>query len=386
MHLKRSGDAVGTLVIDNSLSGGAAWTPLGVPGTNDMVIPDVVVIRGSKTMVSAEHSGLVLHFLSPVIVTNAAYVSMPGSSLDLQAAPVISGGGRVEVSGGFFVSVPLDLANGGQVRVDGAVTSSVPVTVSGSTLAVDELWAPGLSVVSGGVVNCLASTAGQMHKLGINVSGAVWVDGTSKIDVSGLGYLAGRTSGNTTVGAASGASGGSYGGLGGNHSGSANAVYGDYADPNDWGSGSSAGQGNAGGGLVRVTAGSLQLEGVLLANGSGSSSGSGSGGGVYVAVNTLSGSGSIQAKGGSSTYGYGGGGGRGGRVAVYAGDWSGFNVGGITAPGGTGTAGGAGTVYLKRSGDAVGTLVIDNSLSGGAAWTPLGVPGTRATWLFRTWW
>ena len=115
VYLKRSGDAVGTLVIDNSLSGGAAWTPLGVPGTNDMVIPDVVVIRGSKTMVSAEHSGLVLHFLSPVIVTNAAYVSMPGSSLDLQAAPVISGGGRVEVSGGFFVSVPLDLANGGQV-------------------------------------------------------------------------------------------------------------------------------------------------------------------------------------------------------------------------------------------------------------------------------
>ena len=50
-------------------------------------------------------------------------------------------------------------------------------------------------MVSGGVVNCLASTAGQMHKLGINVSGAVWVDGTSKIDVSGLGYLAGRTSG-----------------------------------------------------------------------------------------------------------------------------------------------------------------------------------------------
>ena len=123
---------------------GGAWDP------SDMVIPDVVVIRGSKTMVSAEHSGLVLHFLSPVIVTNAAYVSMPGSSLDLQAAPVISGGGRVEVSGGFFVSVPLDLANGGQVRVDGAVTSSVPVTVSGSTLAVDELWAPGFSVVSGG--------------------------------------------------------------------------------------------------------------------------------------------------------------------------------------------------------------------------------------------
>ena len=109
--------------------------------------------------------------------------------------------------------------------------------------------------------------------------------------------------------------------------------------PNDWGSGSSAGQGNAGGGLVRVTAGSLQLEGVLLANGSGSSSGSGSGGGVYVAVNTLSGDGSIQAKGGSSTYGYGGGGG--GRVAVYAGDWSGFNVGGITAPWGNGDCGGS---------------------------------------------
>ena len=63
-----------------------------------------------------------------------------------------------------------------------------------------------------------------------------------------------RTTGNTTVGAATGTAGGSYGGFGGagSSSGTPNAVYGDYADPDDWGAGNSLTNNNsaAGGGMA----------------------------------------------------------------------------------------------------------------------------------------
>ncbi|MBE7504277.1 MAG: hypothetical protein HS113_29105 [Verrucomicrobiales bacterium] len=94
-------------------------------------------------------------------------------------------------------------------------------------------------------------------------------------------------------------------------------------------------------------AGSVELNGQLLADGLVACGGAGSGGGVLLEVGMLRGSGSIRAAGGSNGCGNGGGGG--GRIAVYAGDWSGFNLANITAPGGSSDPpGGAGTVYLHQ--------------------------------------
>ena len=96
------------------------------------------------------------------------------------------------------------------------------------------------------------------------------VSANSWIDVSAKGYLPGFTSGNTTVGASQGGAAGSYGGLADISplAYQVNATYGDYADPNDWGSGSGLVRGgSAGGGLVRLMARSLQLDGEILANG-----------------------------------------------------------------------------------------------------------------------
>ena len=91
-------------------------------------------------------------------------------------------------------------------------------------------------------------------------------------------------------------------------------------------------------------AGTLALDGQLLANGTPTTFyEGGSGGGIYVAVNTLVGGGSIQARGGSggvaSAYAPGGG----GRVAVYATNMSGFTLTNISAAGGT-TGGTASTM------------------------------------------
>jgi hypothetical protein len=104
----------------------------------------------------------------------------------------------------------------------------------------------------------------------------------------------------------------------------------------------------------------------VSANGGAGSNGRGcgSGGSVKIKANTMSGSGLITADGGSSTaFGAGGG----GRVAIYYEDMSQFTSANIHAYGGKGNTGttvaynaGAGTIYLKPSGQEFGDLIIDN--------------------------
>ena len=82
-------------------------------------------------------------------------------------------------------------------------------------------------------------------------------------------------------------------------------------------SSASYGGGN-GGGLLRLTAGTLQVDGSINADGNGGYYGGGSGGGIRLDVGTLSGNGWITARGGaSSKTSQSGGAGGGGRMAIY---------------------------------------------------------------------
>ncbi len=221
------------------------------------------------------------------------------------------------------------------------------ILIDGATVAID---GPhnfnSVHMINGGVLTHTANSTSSTYKLDLTVVEQVIIDATSSIDVSGKGYLAGRTTGNTMVGGATGDSGASHGGYGSPQSGSTNRIYGDYADPDDWGSG--GGRYYPGGGLVRVAANSLVLDGQIVADGVGYvASGAGAGGSIYVSVATVQGTGAIRAAGGPSTY-TGEGAGGGGRVAVYSRDFGNFDTHRITAPGGNaGTGpGGAGTVYV----------------------------------------
>ena len=132
--------------------------------------------------------------------------------------------------------------------------------IDGATVAIDGAHSfNSVHIVNGGVLTHTANSATQTHKLDLSVSEQVIVSANSRIDVSGKGYLPGRTTGNTTVGAAT-LGGGSYGG---SVAGPTNRVYGHYSDPNDWGSGAGVGSpgATAGGGLVRITAGVLDSMG-----------------------------------------------------------------------------------------------------------------------------
>jgi hypothetical protein len=209
------------------------------------------------------------------------------------------------------------------------------------------------------------------------------------IDVTGRGYLVGRTSGNTTVGAAEGKSGGSYGGLGYAVSSSdiPNKVYGDYTNPDEPGSGGGLPsfwtKGGAGGGLIRITAGNVWIYGSILANGDNGvydGDNAGSGGGIFLDVGSLvvdPATGLISANGGND-YSAGGNGG-GGRIAIYhTQDVSGDSLQNIHAHGCTETyngneAGGIGSVYLKKDGEA-GQLIFNSHESKSNALALLGTP------------
>jgi len=121
------------------------------------------------------------------------------------------------------------------------------ILIEGAQVAIDGTHQfNSVHLINGAVLTHTANTATLTHKVDLSVAEQIIVDATSRIDVTSKGYLPGRTTGNTTLGGATGHGGGSYGGRGASNNGSTNAVYGDYADPSDWGSGSGSGpNGNA---------------------------------------------------------------------------------------------------------------------------------------------
>ena len=154
-----------------------------------------------------------------------------------------------------------------------------------------------------------------------------------------LGFLGGAQPGNPfgdtgmTLGFARGSiggSGGSYGGLGGSANGAANPVYGVVQNPIDPGSGGRtiSRTGGNGGGVIRISAQNLVLNGSIRADGAtpiaDSFAGGGSGGAIRIDVGTLSGSGQITARGGNGLPSSGGAGG--GRIAIYYQNIDAFNL------------------------------------------------------------
>ena len=216
----------------------ANWSPQGVPGNTADVTINV--------------SGAVVNYSTGTLTVN--------SIVDYDTLEVTGGSLAISSQSTFSTTT---VNNGAQLTVMAGTTWG-DVTITDGTLTAGGLQQmTSLSLLSGGVANAYG------HELQMNVTGNVSVDATSQIDVNGQGY-AGRT---TTGGAAgaSGESGGSYGGLGGVLSGASNStnpVYGDYSNPTDWGSGGSGYYtSGAGGGLVRLTAGTLTLDGAIVSDG-----------------------------------------------------------------------------------------------------------------------
>ncbi|MEM1312454.1 MAG: DUF2341 domain-containing protein [Patescibacteria group bacterium] len=123
------------------------------------------------------------------------------------------------------------------------------------------------------------------------------------------------------------------------------------------GAGDNSGIGGNGGGAIKiVSANDITIDGSISVNGGDESGGAGAGGSIWIEANNISGVGQISAEGGRDSERNGGG----GRIALYY-TTNTLDMDSVNAYGGDNNyAGGAGTIYLKPSGQTFGDLIIKN--------------------------
>jgi len=378
VYLKSNMLPHGDLIIDNrSTSSNDSSTPLRAIGSGVIsAVTSTSLTNSSAAWTAGALKGLQVN---PNTDQAATFTVIDNTATTLYLDPAGVDLTQVAVAGSAYSGVyrfnSMTVLGTSKVRCNDqvAVDSGLTIDGSGTTLVTGDVRANTITLTNGGVLTHGNTTAATTYSLNSNAITLLTIDFSSKIDVTGRGYLGGAsggnssttgmTYGNTTAGGSTQTSytgnGGSYGGLGGIYSGgSVNTVYGDLMNPNEVGSGGGAGTycyyscsnqpGGNGGGLVKITAGTLQVDGIITADGGAGAAtsyngGGGSGGGVLISASTLSGSGMITAKGGSGSGGSGGG----GRIAVYYADKTGF-TGSATAAGGTSSANGTvGTVYYQ---------------------------------------
>ncbi|HEX8408778.1 MAG TPA: discoidin domain-containing protein [Thermoanaerobaculia bacterium] len=195
------------------------------------------------------------------------------------------------------------------------------------------------------------------------------------IDVSSQGYGHRQTYPGETAQNDDNA-GGSHIGKGGewNVPGSA---YGSVYRPQENGNG---GNTVRGGGVLKITAGAVAVDGAVRANGASRSGGTGAGGSIWISTGKISGTGTIEANGGRNTdcCSYAGGGG--GAVAIeYTDPTSVLPALRATAIASSVRHAGAGSVYVKGAGATYGDLIVDNEgVNGNITELPAFGSGTAA--------
>ena len=296
----------------------------------------------------------------------------------------------------------LTLQAGAQLSCEEArITSGGALVLSTNvTLACDrmEVLASGTLLTDGpasfgtmhvGTNGLVSYTLGQGSNVTVSVTNDLVVDLGGAFSVSGKGFQGtsgtglGPGGGGGARADSAGGAGGSYAGPGGQGQSSytPGPVYGSVTAPVDWGSAGGAGypgNGGAGGGAIRLSVGqTLQVDGLIAADGisgaahSWGGAGGGAGGSIWITAQTLTGTGRVSASAGNgaivSEEDSGGGGG--GRIALYF-ETNTF-AGALSAQGGSGyVAGGAGTIFSKAPAQSYGDLLLDNGGNAGAR-TPL---------------
>jgi len=345
----------GTTPDEISVSGGArldvgASTPLNADG--DVVIGGGTIIANALNVARNMRVSATSEFADTLPVSIGPGVPEPGKgNLTIDAKATFNG--TLYASGGLAVSSTGHLIT----STDDAVALAYNAVINGKAELAGPLRVGGdLTIGDGGRLHHRESTAAKEYRLDVTAR-KVLVEATGAIDVTGRGYVGSGGDGNSTsygktIGNTEGSyyrSGGGYCGLGGQYGTDyRNPTYGNPFDPNDPGSGGGGDTprslGGDGGGLVRLVAQELVLDGDILANGAdgakgtttASHAGGGSGGGIYIKVHSISASGRITANGGNG-YGTQGCGGGAGRVAVFCDAVSSLTAI-VEAKGGTGYA------------------------------------------------
>jgi hypothetical protein len=315
-----------------------------------------------------------------------------GDTFTLTARAYDSGGHTTDATSTVAVAAGDVISSSTTIAAGDATYDGHTVIVSGGTTTIDgpHTFAR-LIVLSGATVTQSASTSSAVGALTLTTTGETYVTCGGSLDVSGKGYLGGNKPGNPlsagrTLGNVAGSTslaGGSSGGRGARATSA--PVFGDLFDPRDAGGGGAGSLisqvGGSGGGIVRLVADQIVVDGSVLADGeSSSTAGGGAGGSIRLDAAQLSGGGVVRAVGGSISTSSAGCGGA-GRVAAYYGAAS-PALPTISAQGVSQTisfvtiVSGAGTALLKSDAEAYGHLVADGPAGAQATVLPAIGSGT----------
>lgn len=378
------------LPVLRSISGSAGT--IGAPGSIYILGPSSTYgdlridhggLNGQQTKLPSLGSGVAQPAPSGATVVTNRTADIPlyfeGHWVEIRdAAGVLKGTWRIAtVSGKAFTleGAGISVAQGdlwqGVYRFDNVVLTgarlenSDPVRVADTeriegAVELEAVSAKNLRVVAGGSITHVRGRA-----LVIDVTGELRIDSGAKIDVSGRGYALGATYPGETV--PTNDSGGSHIGFGGEWNGGARgSTFGSIYQPAEKG-GSGPG-GSVGGGVVRMTAMALIVDGSIAANGTTENVSGGGGGSIWIRTQSMSGTGIVETNGGTSKNGYGSGGG--GAIAIES-TVPGIGGGPVlrSRSGTAGSLGAAGSAYTFEPGSTYGSVTIDNT----------GIPSAQAT-------
>lgn len=297
---------------------GGTGASAGMVGVHDTAANDLHVVTATYELKGGDaYRAIQLNTGTTLTVLGRADVTLP---------LVVPAGARVNLRNTRALDA-LSIAS-----VDGTLSVEAPVVARraltlGGTLIVDQTFTvPQLDVEAGGVVTHTA----QLNTMHLVVPGTLRIASGGQLAATGLGYPGGKvgefpgmatTLDPVTFARAPGSgprNGGSHGGFGGRPDPAA-ALAATFDDPmNPRFPGGGGGQspsincgtwsGGAGGGVLRVTARVLQLNGSVHANGGAAEfasncshrAGGGAGGSVILSADELSGTGGIYARGGNS--------------------------------------------------------------------------------------
>ncbi len=398
IYVKEAADTYGRLILDSGQAtdgtdreGPATELPTLGTGTVTTLEAD-----GSDAWVTAAEA-----FRPRWVGTWMTLLDAGGADLGAFRVAEVDGAGRVRLEGASAVTGAASYR--GQYRFDqvetyhgaglsaGDPVTSTTVVFEGPTTVAGDVVAEQVVVKSGSVVRPASGDG-----LRFQVSGTMTVEAGAVLDVSTFGYPGGRPgsqSGKAPEGlvASTVDAGGSHGGTGlagyytPGSGGTVGEVYDSVYAPELGGGGGAlsctncAGvtNGGDGGGVVEIDAGSLVLDGQILAQGEtwDLTSSGGAGGSVSIRAGSLSGSGQIDASGGDQSdphsYTLGGSGG-GGRVSLVVDTLEAFDpLAQVKAQGGAridlladpdevlGYAA-PGTIYVKEAADTYGRLILDS--------------------------
>jgi hypothetical protein len=303
-------------------------------------------------------SGVANTFEAPVTVPDAA----EGTSFTLRALATTVSGTTALADSTFSVVRTNVVPVSGTVTLSAADTTTYDnktVVVTGGTFTIAGAHTfTRLLVLDGATVVPPATSGNTISTLDVT-AGALYVSCGGTIDATGRGYGASVSYPGASL--PGNGSGGSHIGLGGLWNPPLGSTYGSVYAPREAGAGGEF-TGTAGGGVLRLHATALALDGAIRANGDsadGESRG-GAGGSIWITTSTVSGSGVVETNGGHAKYGTGGG----GAVAVeYTSGTLPWKLNSTTNYSNVDQTkrGGAGSIYVKGPGSTYGTLTVDGT-------------------------